>query len=160
MKAEAQKEHQWLQRLVGEWTYESEASMGPDKPPVKMTGTESVRSLGGIWIVGEGQGECPDSGPGTTILTLGYDPQRKRYVGTWIGSMMNYLWVYEGSLDDAGSTLTLDVEGPSMSGQGQLQRYQDIIEFKNGDHRLLRSQMLGADGKWQEFMVAHYRRKT
>ena len=25
---EPQKEHQWLQKLVGEWTYESEASWG------------------------------------------------------------------------------------------------------------------------------------
>ena len=28
MKTEPQKEHQWLQKLVGEWTYESECSMG------------------------------------------------------------------------------------------------------------------------------------
>jgi len=46
MKTEPQKEHQWLQQLVGEWTYEGEASMGPDKPPEKFQGTESVRSIG------------------------------------------------------------------------------------------------------------------
>ena len=27
MHAEPQKEHQWLHKLVGEWTYESEAVM-------------------------------------------------------------------------------------------------------------------------------------
>jgi len=32
MKLEPQKEHEWLQRLVGEWTYESECSMEPGKP--------------------------------------------------------------------------------------------------------------------------------
>ena len=32
MKTEPQKEHEWLQRLVGEWTYESECSMEPGKP--------------------------------------------------------------------------------------------------------------------------------
>jgi len=47
---------------------------------VKFNGTESVRSLGGLWILAEGQGETPGSGSATTILTLGYDPQRKRFV--------------------------------------------------------------------------------
>jgi Protein of unknown function (DUF1579) len=42
MKTEPQKEHQWLQRLVGEWTYESECSMEPGKPPEKFEGSESV----------------------------------------------------------------------------------------------------------------------
>ncbi|TXT39001.1 MAG: ribulose kinase [Planctomycetota bacterium] len=62
MHAEPQKEHQWLQRLVGEWTFEAECSMGPDQPPMKSTGSEVVRSLGGLWTIGEGQGEMPDGG--------------------------------------------------------------------------------------------------
>ena len=33
------------------------------------------------------------------IMTLGYDPQKKRFVGTLIGSMMTHLWVYDGALD-------------------------------------------------------------
>ncbi len=49
MTIEPQKEHQWLQKLVGEWTYESEAEMGPGKPAEKFKGTESVRSLDGKW---------------------------------------------------------------------------------------------------------------
>lgn len=59
MKTEPQKEHQWLQQLVGEWTYESECSMEPGKPPEKCTGSESVRSLGGLWVLCEGRGEMP-----------------------------------------------------------------------------------------------------
>jgi hypothetical protein len=157
--AEPQKEHQWLQQLVGEWTYESETTMEPGSPPEKFKGTERVRSLGGLWIVGEGQVEMPGVGTGTTMLTLGYDPARKRYVGTWIGSMMTYLWVYDGGLDAAGRTLTLDAEGPAMEGEGKLAKYRDVIEVKGDDHRVLRSQILGDDGKWQEFMVANYRRK-
>lgn len=46
MKVEPRKEHQWLQQLVGVWTYESEAVMGPDKPMEKFKGRESVRSIG------------------------------------------------------------------------------------------------------------------
>ena len=47
--SEPQKEHQWLHKLVGKWTFEGECSMGPDQPPMKNTGKETVRSLGGLW---------------------------------------------------------------------------------------------------------------
>lgn len=69
MKTEPRKEHQWLQKLVGEWTYETEAPMEPGQPPEKFTGTESVRLLGGLWIVAEGQGEMPGGGEATTVMT-------------------------------------------------------------------------------------------
>ncbi len=48
-----QKEHHWLQQLEGNWTTETEAVMEPGKPPMKMNGTESTRSLGGFWTVSE-----------------------------------------------------------------------------------------------------------
>jgi hypothetical protein len=159
MHAEPQKEHQWLQKLVGEWTSESEMEMEPGKSPERCKGTESVRSLGGLWIVGEGSGEMPGGGLATMILTLGYDPQKGRYVGTWVGSMMTHLWIYEGSLDAAGKVLTLDTEGPSFAGDGKLVKYQDVITLESHDHRILTSRTLGDDGKWREFMTAHYRRK-
>jgi Protein of unknown function (DUF1579) len=159
MPVQPQKEHQWLQKLIGEWTYETEAMMAPDQPPVKSTGTETVRSLGGLWILAEGQGEMPGCGLATTLMTLGYDPQKQRYVGTWIGSMMTYLWVYDGELDADETVLTLNSDGPSMTGDEKLGKYKDAIEFKSDDHRVLTSHMLRDDGQWQHFMTAHYWRK-
>lgn len=158
MKAEPQKEHRWLQKLVGEWTYEADCNMGPDKPPSKAKGSESARSLGGLWVLCEGQGEMPGGGPATTMMTLGYDPQKKRYVGTWVGSMMTNLWVYDGTLDAAGKVLTLSTEGPNIAAEGKMARYKDVIEFKSDDHRVLTSHMQGDDGKWHGFMTANYRR--
>jgi len=156
--AEPQKEHQWLQKLVGEWTYETECHMGPDQPS-KFTGSEKVRSLGGLWIIAEGEGEMPGGGKANMIMTLGYDPQQKRYVGTWIGSMMTHLWVYDGSMDATGKILTLAAEGPSFTTEGKMGKYRDVIEIKTDNHRILSSHFLGDDGKWQQFMTAHYRRK-
>lgn len=159
MKAEPEEEHVWLQRLVGDWTYEGESAIGPDQPPQKFEGTESVRSLGSLWTLAEGKGEMPGGGAATTVMTLGYDPQKKSYVGTWIGSMMTHLWVYDGTLDAAGRVLTLETEGPSMAGDGTTAKYRDVIELKSDDHRLLRALVLADDGEWNEFMVASYRRK-
>jgi uncharacterized protein DUF1579 len=159
MNADPQKEHQWLQKLVGDWTYEADATMEPGQPPVKCVGTESVRSLGGLWIVAEGQGEMPGGGPATTIMALGYDPQKKRYVGTFIGSMMTHLWVYDGELDAAERVLTLYAEGPDFVVEGKTAKYKDVIEFNSDDNRVLSSHLLGDDGQWQEFMRANYRKK-
>ncbi len=160
MFAEPQKEHKWLQQFVGEWTYENECSMGPDQPPMKATGTESVRSLGGLWVLCEGRGEMPGGGAATTVMTLGYDPVKQRYVGTFVASMMTHLWVYDGGLDLEGTTLTLDTVGPNFGGApGAMAKYKDVIEFKSNDHRVLTSHMLGDDGKWHQFMTAHYRRR-
>ena len=39
MKIEPQKEHEWLQKLVGEWTCEHECFMEPGKPPEKFEGS-------------------------------------------------------------------------------------------------------------------------
>jgi hypothetical protein len=158
MKTEPQKEHEWLQKLVGEWTYEVEAAMEPGKPPEHFKGTESARSLGGLWIVAAGEGEMPGGGIATTLMTLGYDPQKKRYVGAWIGSMMTHMWMYEGELDAAERVLTLDTEGPGMTG-GKMEKFKDVIEIKSDDHRVLTSHMLGDDGTWYGFMKASYHRK-
>lgn len=159
VQAEPQKEHQWLQKLIGEWTCETEMKMGADQLAATSTGTERVRSLGGLWVLAEGQGEMPGCGMATTLMTLGYDPQQQRYVGTWIGSMMTYLWRYEGELDAAETTLTLHSDGPAMTGDGKLAKYRDVIEFKSDDHRVMTSSMLGDDGQWHQFMTANYRRQ-
>lgn len=133
--------------------------MEPDTPPEKFEGIESVRSLGGLWVLAEGHSEMPGYGTATTMMTLGYDPQKKRYVGTWIGSMMTYLWVYDGEVDTAEKVLTLNAEGPDMTAEGKIAKYKDVIEFKSDDHRVLTSHVLGDDGQWHKFMTAEYRRK-
>lgn len=158
MNAEPQKEHQWLQKLVGEWTYETEATIGTDQPPETATGTESVRSLGGLWVLAEGQGEMCGTHT-TTLMTLGYDPQKQRYVGTWVGSMMSYLWLYDGELDADEKVLTLNSDGPAMTGDEKMAKYRDVIQFKSDDRRVMTSHVLGDDGQWHHFMTADYRRK-
>lgn len=163
MNNEPQKEHQWLEKLVGEWTVETEATMGPGKPPEKFAGTESVRSVGGLWVVCEGHGEMPGAGMSTSLTTIGYDPQQSQFVGTFVGSMMTNLWNYKGSLNPDETVLTLEADGPAMPDdgkmvEGKMATYQDVIEMKSDDHRVMTSRVLRDDGEWQEFMTSHYRR--
>ena len=85
--AEVLKEHAFLEKMVGDWTVAA-SDMTGDKP-----WQETVRSLQGIWFVAEGAGQMSDGKQATTILTLGYDSSKGKYVGSWIGSMMDYMIV-------------------------------------------------------------------
>ncbi|HEY0983265.1 MULTISPECIES: DUF1579 domain-containing protein [unclassified Schlesneria] len=152
------KEHEWLQQLVGTWTWEAECDGGPGQPPVRNTGTEVVRSLGGLWTVGEGASKSPEGEECNMITTLGFDPATQRFVGTFIASVMTHLWPYNGTLDDSGTVLVLDSEGPGFSGDGKLCRYQDTIKIVDADHRILSSQVMEESGTWKHFMTSHYRR--
>lgn len=158
MEAKPQKQHQWLEKITGSWDFVSECGMVPGEPPVKFTGTLETRSIGGMWIVGEGNSEMPGGGFGTTIITLGFDIKQQRFVGTFIGSMMDFMWIYNGSLDASEKVLTLDTDGPSFTGEGTA-KYQDIITWINDDHHVMRSQVLGDDGKWTQVVEMTYKRR-
>ncbi len=164
MQTEPLKQHQWLNQLIGAWTLESECIMGPDQSPSKWKGNEVIRSLGGMWTIAEGNSEMQDGSLGQSITTLGFDPQKSCFLGTFIASMMTHLWLYKGSLDADEKILTLDTEGPNFSagadsGCVAITPYQDIIEFISPDHRILTSRIKMEDGTWNQFMTAHYHRQ-
>jgi len=208
MHTPATPHHQWLKRLVGEWSVVSQASMGPGQPPMKSRGRETVRMVGDLWLVAEMVAEwpCPPTpesptpgspdprdqanaspAPGNppppvamttmrAIMTIGYDPGRARYVGSWIGSPTPTMFVYEGELQaapagGASHVVPLNTTGPSFIDPSRTAKYQDIIEFYpapgtdpgdpspcTGDRRVLRSQTQGDDGAWHPFMRAEYTR--
>jgi hypothetical protein len=153
------REHQWLQRLVGDWTMQADCNMGPDKPAERTEGKESVRAIGGLWVLGEGEAAMPGGGTATNLITLGYDAQKARFVGSFVSSCMDSIWQYEGRLDEDGRVLTLDTEGPDFGHPGQTARYQDIIELTEDGRRLMSSRMQGSDGAWHTVMSAEYRRR-
>ena len=160
MNPEPRDEHRWLSRLVGEWAFESAPCGGAEQPETKVAGTESVQPLGELWVHGRSSSAMPGGGAAQMMITLGFDPDTKRFVGTWVGSMMTKMWVYEGELDAAGKVLTLGSTGPAFDGSGRTARYQDIITIEDADRRTLTSRVQGDDGQWTEFMKAHYRRRT
>lgn len=151
--------HRWLHQLVGDWAFESDAPTAGEK----CTGTESVRKVGDLWVVGESQMRMPGGGIGTAILTLGYDPKKERFVGTWVGSMMANMWLYDGELDAAGRVLSLYAEGPSFDDKGNFSgaatsRYRDAIELHPDGSRTFTGSVQGDGGAWKTFMTSRYRR--
>lgn len=146
------KEHEWLNRFLGDWSYDQMCPTGVGDEMFRLAGTEHVRSIGGVWIHGEGRATMPDGSPMTTINIVGYDTAKKQYVGAWTGSMMTHMFVYHGWVEPDGRTLVLESTGPCMMDASKQRKYRDITEFVSDDHRAFRSEMLGDDGKWSKMM--------
>ena len=94
-----------------------------------------------------------------SIQMIGYDTNKKKYVGIWADSMINHMWHYEGTVDETGKKLTLDAEGPSMAGDGKMTKYQDAYEFKDNDTIIATSSMQAQDGKWTVMMKGTAKRR-
>ena len=152
-----QKEHVWLQKFVGEWDVVSEGSMGEGQPPV--TGEAAMKSsmLGDLWVVNKSQHEVAGMKM-QSIQMIGYDPDKQKFVGIWADSMINYLWHYEGTLDENGMKLTLEAEGPNMAGEG-MSLYRDAYEFTDDDTIVATSSMQDGEGGWTVFMTGTAKRR-
>ena len=151
MKVEPTAEHLWLQQFLGEW--ESEAGEGGCG-----AGTINFRPLGQAWVVGDGVMDM-GADKGYTQITLGFNPDAGRFVGSWVGSMMTHHWVYDGYLDEAKKVLSLESTGPSWTEPGKMIPYKDVITVISDDHHTLTGNLKNADGEWEQFMITHYRRK-
>lgn len=149
-------QHAWLERLVGEWDAVCEITMEPGQPPVQSAARESVRSIGGFWAHVEFTGEAMGA-PFTGILTLGYDPEQQRYVGTWIDSMGSQLWQYRGTLDAEGKRLTLLTEG-RCDAAGEVCEFREVIEVLSADEKTFTSQRK-VNGEFVTFMRVRYTRR-
>lgn len=147
----------FLEHLTGEWTVATKTILGPGQEPVH-TESRAVARPVGAWLVTETTGRTPDGRPVTSILTLGYDTAKERFEGTWISSMQAHLWKYTGELDESGTVLTLETEGPILGDPTTSTEYREIIEAEDDDRYVVRSMILGPGGEWFEFARAEYRR--
>ena len=160
MKAEVKPQHEWLAKLVGQRDYRMVHPVDEKGDVAELRGTETVRRIGSVWVVAEGHGLMPAGEPATMLLTLGFDPRKDRFVGTWIGSMMSHLWLYDGELDAAGKVLTLHSTGPSFDNPSATARYKDVIEIIGDNYRTFSGFAEQPGGEWRQLMTMHYHRRT
>lgn len=153
------EEHKFLERLVGKWLFTSTVGVEDYDPndPLKAW-TETVRSVGGLWFIAEGSGPMGGDKHSTMIMTLGYDSKAGHYVGTWIGSMMDKLWIYKGWVEPDGQTLTLESEGPSFDDPTKTAVYHDVIQFLDDDRRTFSGSVQQPDGTFKIFMTSECKR--
>jgi hypothetical protein len=149
--------HAKLAQQVGTWTAQLEYQ-GMDGKPTKSSGT-SVRKqpLGGFWLIDNFEANLMGQkfrGQGTT----GYDPIKKKYVGTWIDSMSPSLMVIEGNYDKAGKVLTM--EGMGVDPLGQPSKARLVTTIKDQNTHVFEMFSQGPDGKFAKTMTITYQRRV
>jgi len=135
----------WLDQMVGSWTYEGVSV--PDDPAQRQTGTETVTRCG-AWVVIEG----PDY-----RFQLATDPQTGRVTGDFVHRSQPTVWTYDGEVE-ADGRLHLRSRGPDMAtGQGEVD-YDDVFEVVSPDERRSTGRIRSIDGGWRDFSTTTYRR--
>lgn len=151
-------EHQWLQQLVGDWESETAMTIEPGKPAEVSTGTEHVEALGGFWTLSEIKGTMMQK-PFVGNMTLGYDTEAEKYIGTWVDSMTGKLWKYEGTLDESKKKLTLKTAGECALHPGKISQFKEVLELTDANHKTYTSSVMGDDGQWVTMFTSHATRK-
>jgi len=147
-------EHEMLKKDVGTWDATVEMFMQAGAPPSVSKGTDTVSMVGAFWQVDEFKSEMmgqPFEGRGAT----GYDPAKRKYVGTWVDSMMPGYYTTEGTYDPATKTLTAIMEGPGPD--GAIAKTKETTEWKDADTRVFT--MFQPDGKSVMMRITYKRRK-
>lgn len=152
--------HNWLKKLIGQWTTESEMKMSPDGDTMRSTGTETVIDFGGLWAFAEGRTGTPGGESMEYKVALGYDVSFNEYQGCWFATMSSHLWKYVGELSSDGRIMTLNCVGPSMVKDGETANYRDVIEIIDDNHRTMTSFGEDEHGVWQQFMKVYYTRRS
>lgn len=112
------REHALVTRGAGHWEGTLKMWMGAPDPMVSEA-KEDVESLGELWTVSHMQ---------TTIMgmpfegsaVLGYDTDKKAFVGTWIDSMTTHITSMEGRWDAEKKAIVMEYEMDMGSGPMQM----------------------------------------
>jgi hypothetical protein len=128
----------------------------PGKPPTVSKGTETNAMIGGLWLVSDFKSEMMGQtfqGRGTT----GWDPNKKKYVSSWIDSMSTGFTMGDATYDAATKTLTGTMEGPDMS--GNMVKMKETTQWKDADTKIFTMFAPGPDGKDVAMMKISYKRR-
>jgi hypothetical protein len=146
-------EHEMLKKDVGVWDATVEMLV-PGAPPEVSKGTETVTMLGAFWQIAEFKSQMfgqPFEGRGTT----GYDPAKKKFVGTWVDTISTGISTVEAAYDPATKTMTGTMEGPGPT--GEVTKTKETTVWTDADTRVFT--MYAPDGTTPMMRISYKRRK-
>jgi len=150
-------EHKVLAMDAGTWDATVEMFMPGAAQPMVSKGTEvNTMGCGGLCLISDFKGDfggMPFHGHGTST----WDPNKKKYVGTWTDSMSSGLSLSEGTYDAAAKKSTSTMEGPDPT--GKIVKSKAVVEYKDANTRVMSMSMTGPDGKDVPTMKISYTKK-
>lgn len=153
------KEHEVLKHDAGTWDGAIKIYSDPNADPIQSKGVETNELLpGGLWVISRFDGDFagqPFQGRGQT----GYDPAKKKYVMSWVDSMVPTMTLMEGTYDEAKHTMTFlgDMPGPD----GKPTKTKIVSTFKGKDEKAFEMSVANPAGEgWVKMMEISYKRRS
>ncbi|WP_197454264.1 DUF1579 domain-containing protein [Stieleria varia] len=149
----AGQEYDVLGEDVGDW--DVEITNYASGTPEVTRGTESNKMLGNFWLISDFEGKMMGldfKGHGST----GYDPETKKYVGTWVDSLSPGMMHLKGEYDKETKTMTLVGMAPGMDGNPAKHRMTTV--YKDGK-RVMTMYITLQGGEETKFMQLAYTKK-
>ncbi len=129
---------------------------GAAQPMVSKATEVNTMGCGGLCLISDFKGDfggMPFHGHGTST----WDPNKKKYVGTWTDSMSSGLSLSEGTYDAATKKSTSTMEGPDPT--GKIVKSKAVVEYKDANTRVMSMFTTGPDGKDVPTMKISYTKK-
>jgi hypothetical protein len=147
------EQHKIVLADVGEWEGTLTNYMDPTAKPTPVPAKETVTAIGGFWVLSNFH--CDFMGMAYHGSGhYGYDPDKKKYIGTWVDNMSSYFSLMEGEYDAAKKTLVYRWKAPDQTGKIVPQRSESV---ENGDTRTMT--FFSGEGAGTKSMVIEMKRK-
>jgi len=126
-------EHKLIHQGIGTWEGTLTMHM-PGMSTEPVPSTEVVTAMGPFWTTS--RFECDFMGmPFVGAGSMGYDPNKKKYLGTWIDNMSPALAVMEGEMDKESGKLTMHYEAMNMM-TGKLSPHSNVMTMTENSYKL------------------------
>jgi hypothetical protein len=147
------EQHKHMLVGVGEWEGTVTSYLDPTAKPTPVAAHETVTAIGEFWVLSDFRSEfmkMPYHGSGH----YGYDPEKKKYIGTWVDSMSSQFALMEGDIDPTTKALVFRWQARDMTGKDVPHRSESI---ENGDVRTMT--FYSGEGAGTKSMVIEMKRK-
>lgn len=150
--------HSELRRKEGSWSVQCTYFMGGDADPIEVPGTEEGHMLGDLWCNSRFEADMLGT-PLRGNASIGFDPVKGKYVGTWKDSATPFLYTFEGEFD-AESTV-LEMLGENFDPvRGKPAIYRSRLEFVSKNEHILDLTIDVPEGLPIKVLRYHYTRNS
>lgn len=149
-------EHNRVCERAGDWKVRSKFYMDPDPatPPMEVEARETIENFGRFWTRSVYESDFMGQ-PFRGQSTLGYDPEKKEYVSTWIDTMSPTFFNFRGNFE--GDTLVM--KGRAYDCMSKMEaNYRTTEVHKSPDERVFEMFMELPDGNEFKMMTHVYTR--
>ena len=152
---QATKEHKLIVKGAGDYEGTLTWSMPGMPEPMVSPCTEKVIAIGDFWTISHFEMEFMGA-PFSGSSSMGYDPERKKFIGTWIDSMSPRVTHMEGEWNDEKQAIVMEYDMYDQMA-GAMVRMRSVNHFTD-DGYTLKFYRLTEEGAQDDMSIAMKRK--